>query len=51
MKKEGVCISDWYFGERMEANSAGEKGKKSEERQNFVQKLCVHRVNEQMNKP
>ena len=41
-KKRGLVILDWYFGERMEINSAGEKGKKREERQNFVQKLCVH---------
>ena len=27
-KRGGLVISDWYFGERMETNSAGEKGKK-----------------------
>ena len=40
----------FYFGERMKTTSAGEKVKKREERQNFVQKLCVHTVNGQTNK-
>ena len=29
--KKGLVISDWYFGERMETNSAGEKGEKRKE--------------------
>ena len=40
-----------YFGERMESNSTNEKGIKRKDRQNFVQKLCVHTVNGQTNKP
>ena len=28
LKKRGLVISDWYFGEGMETNSAGEKVKK-----------------------
>ena len=34
MKKEGLLISDGYFGEGMKTNSAGEKGKK--ERNNEI---------------
>ena len=34
----------------METTSAGEKVKKREERQNFIQKLCVHTVIGQMDK-
>ena len=41
---------DWYIGERMETGSVCEKEKKKKERQNFVQKLCVHTVNGQKNK-
>ena len=49
------CSGPGYFGERMETNSAGEKGKKREERQNFVHfvvclfahLLCVHIVFEE----
>ena len=28
IEKRGLVILDWYFGEGMETNSAGEKGKK-----------------------
>ena len=50
IEKRGLVISDRYFGERMETNSAGEKVEKRGERQNFVQKLCVYTVNGQTNK-
>ena len=33
-----------YFGEGMDNISAGEKEEIRKERQNFVQKLCVHTV-------
>ena len=35
-KKRGLDIQDWYFSERMEINSAGEKDKKRMKRQNYV---------------
>ena len=42
-EKSGVLvIFDWYFGEGMQNNSTREKDEKRKERQNFVQKLCVH---------
>ena len=49
-KRRGLDIYVCYFGERMESNSAGEKEKKSKERQNILQKLCVRTVNGQTNK-
>ena len=30
IKKRGLVILDWYFGERMETNSAGEKERNDE---------------------
>ena len=48
-KKRGLVIQDWYFGEGMETNSAIEKVTKRKERQNLVQKLCVHIINRQTN--
>ena len=35
LKKRGSVISDWYFGKRMETNSAGEKVKKEREDKNL----------------
>ena len=49
-KSEELVIQDRYFVEGMGNNSANGKVRKREERQNFVQKLCVHTVNGQMNK-
>ena len=43
-EKKGLVISDWYFGERMETNGAGEKVKKREEIPNILQKLCAHAI-------
>ena len=39
----------WYFGEGMDNNSTSEKDEIRRDRQNFVQKLCVHTVNGQTN--
>ena len=44
---------DWYFGERMETNSAGEKVKKERNDAvfsacSFAHLLCVHTVFEQI---
>ena len=50
IEKKGLVISDWYFGERIETNGAGEKVKKRKECQNILQKLCVHTINGQTNK-
>ena len=42
-KNRELVILKWYFGERMENNSASEKDKISKEKQNFV-----HYYNRQM---
>ena len=44
-----LVISDWYFDEGMETDSAGEKVKKRGTTK-FHPKLCVHTENEQTNK-
>ena len=47
-EKRGLVISDWYFGEGMENDSAGEKVKKGKTK--FCSKtVCTHRkwANEQ----
>ena len=52
LKKRGLVITDWFFGEGMETNSEGEKAKK--ERNDvlsvclFAHLLCVHIVLEQI---
>ena len=40
-KKEGLVISDWYFGEGMETNSVYEKEKKERNDKIFL-KNCVY---------
>ena len=40
-KKKGLVILDWYFSERMETNSASEKGKK-ERVDKILFKNCVY---------
>ena len=49
-KIRGLVIWDRYSSGRMETTSTKKKGNERKGCQNIVQKLRVHRVNEQMNK-